>query len=201
MEPIAFNIPEPRKIRKAITPDQRKFVVMPLRAIRDRTLSLEDLRTLGLLCSYASKAGFSHVSQDRLARDTNRKLQAINRNMKNLERKGYYQEILHSVVGLRGAVKRIIYDDSLTADDVATITNESIDPFTIQQERQHYMTTVKPTRRGRPAKNKQPAVEVSLTFLECCKLVDVKDEIQLLQIERLYHDNITATELLNAWKR
>ena len=65
-----FDIPKKPKLKlKTAMPDQRQIAVMPLRALKDKTLRNGAIRVLGLVCSYANRAGITWVGQERLARD------------------------------------------------------------------------------------------------------------------------------------
>ena len=57
---IEFKIPKrPRIIEKEAPPDQRKFAVVPMAALTDERLHHLAIRVLGLVCSYANKAGIT----------------------------------------------------------------------------------------------------------------------------------------------
>ena len=65
-----FNLPNKPKIKlKPRQPDNRQVVVMPLRALKDMELTNGSIRVLGIVCSYANRAGITWVSQARLAED------------------------------------------------------------------------------------------------------------------------------------
>jgi len=62
-----FDIPKKPKLKlKTAMPDQRQIAVMPLRALKDKTLRNGAIRVLGLVCSYANRAGITWVGQERL---------------------------------------------------------------------------------------------------------------------------------------
>jgi len=126
-----FEIPKkPKIVEKVMQPDQRKFCVVPLRAVVAKDLTLTGLKVLCLLASYANKAGFTYVSQARMGNDLGVSLQAINRQIKQLERKGYIKQFDGYATNIKGKTKRIIYDEDITDREAEQIGGESKEPFT-----------------------------------------------------------------------
>lgn len=110
-------------------PDQRKFCVVPLRAVLAKDLTLTGLKILCLLASYANKAGFTYVSQARLANDIGVTVSAINRQIKQLETKGYIKQFSGYSTNIKGKTKRIIYDEEITDREAEQIAGEPKEPF------------------------------------------------------------------------
>lgn len=127
---MEYNLPKPPKIKeKVMQPDQRKFCVVPLRAVLAKDLTLTGLKILCLLASYANKAGFTYVSQARLANDIGVTVSAINRQIKQLETKGYIKQFSGYSTNIKGKTKRIIYDEEITDREAEQIAGEPKEPF------------------------------------------------------------------------
>ena len=128
---MEYKLPKPPKIKeKVMQPDQRKFCVVPLRAVLAKDLTLTGLKVLCVLASYSNKAGFSYVSQGRMANDLGVSLQAINRQIKQLETKGYIKQFSGYSTNIKGKTKRIIYDENISDREAEQIAGEPKEPFT-----------------------------------------------------------------------
>lgn len=126
-----YKLPKPPKIKeKVMQPDQRKFCVVPLRAVVAKDLTLTGLKVLCLLASYCNKAGFTYVSQGRLANDLGVNQSAINRQIKQLESKGYIKQFSGYSTNIKGKTKRIIYDEDISDREAEQIAGEPKEPFT-----------------------------------------------------------------------
>ena len=128
---MEYKLPKPPKIKeKVMQPDQRKFCVVPLRAVVAKDLTLTGLKVLCLLASYCNKAGFTYVSQARLANDLGVNQSAINRQIKQLETKGYIKQFGGYSTNIKGKTKRIIYDENISDREAEQIAGEPKEPFT-----------------------------------------------------------------------
>jgi len=128
---MEYKLPKPPKIKeKVMQPDQRKFCVVPLRAVVAKDLTLTGLKVLCLLASYCNKAGFTYVSQARLANDLGVNQSAINRQIKQLETKGYIKQFGGYSTNIKGKTKRIIYDENISDREAEQIAGEPREPFT-----------------------------------------------------------------------
>ena len=128
---MEYKLPKPPKIKeKVMQPDQRKFCVVPLRAVVAKDLTLTGLKVLCLLASYCNKAGFTYVSQARLANDLGVNQSAINRQIKQLETKGYIKQFGGYSTNIKGKTKRIIYDEKISDREAEQIAGEPREPFT-----------------------------------------------------------------------
>ena len=128
---MKYKLPKPPKIKeKVMQPDQRKFCVVPLRAVVAKDLTLTGLKVLCLLASYCNKAGFTYVSQARLANDLGVTTGAINRQIKQLETKGYIKQFGGYSTNIKGKTKRIIYDEKISDREAEQIAGEQREPFT-----------------------------------------------------------------------
>ena len=128
---MEYKLPKPPKIQeKVMQPDQRKFCVVPLRAVVAKDLTLTGLKVLCLLASYCNKAGFTYVSQARLANDLGVNQSAINRQIKQLETKGYIKQFGGYSTNIKGKTKRMIYDEKISDREAEQIAGEPREPFT-----------------------------------------------------------------------
>ena len=111
-------------------PDQRKFCVVPLRAVVAKDITLTGLKVLCLLASYCNKAGFTYVSQARLANDLGVTSGAINQQLKKLINNGYVKQYNGYATKIKGKTKRIVYDENITDREAEQIAGEPKEPFT-----------------------------------------------------------------------
>lgn len=150
-----FDIPKKPKLKlKTAMPDQRQIAVMPLRALKDRTLRNGAIRVLGLVCSYANRAGITWVGQERLAKDLGVTRSAITHYITILKKKNYV-EILNKGRKLNfTSTMRVIYNEQLCAADaiaVAASTEDLRSPMMILEEEKE-MTKKAPKTSSRAVK-------------------------------------------------
>jgi DNA-binding Lrp family transcriptional regulator len=126
---MEYNLPKKPKIKeKTPAPDQRKFAVVPLHII-DKAVTLESLRVLIVLSSYCNKAGFSHVSLNRIANDLGTTAQTVSYHMSRLQRLKIVKKISGHYTMIKGATRRIIYDDKISNEDASRIAQAPIEPY------------------------------------------------------------------------
>jgi hypothetical protein len=150
-----FDIPKKPKLKlKTAMPDQRQIAVMPLRALKDKTLRNGAIRVLGLVCSYANRAGITWVGQERLARDLGVTRSAITQYITILKKKNYV-EILNKGRKLNfTSTMRVVYNEKLCAEDaiaVAASTEDLRSPMMIRDEEME-MTKKVPKTSARAVK-------------------------------------------------
>ena len=136
-ESIAFALPKKPRIReKEPMPDQRKVCVLPIRAITDKAITDNMLRILAVLCSYCNRAGFTWVSQKRLAEDMKVSRQAITKQMAKLIAAGYVEVVRKGFRGERSNTVRVIFDITVDTATAIAVTNsiEDTRPPVIRQE-------------------------------------------------------------------
>jgi predicted ArsR family transcriptional regulator len=136
-ESIAFALPKKPRIReKEPMPDQRKVCVLPIRAITDKALTDNMLRILAVLCSYCNRAGFTWVSQKKLAEDMKVSRQAITKQMAKLIAAGYVEVVRKGFRGERSNTVRVIFDITVDTATAIAVTNsiEDTRPPVIRQE-------------------------------------------------------------------
>lgn len=147
-----FSIPKQPKVKiKPAPPDQRQIAVMPLRALKDRSLDNGAIRVLGLLCSYCNRAGITWVGQDRLARDLGVSRPAITRQLIALRKSNYIKTIVQGGKNSHTSTTRVIFNADIGTDDaMATMSDESRSPQMIEEEQQTMSTVpLKATRTAR----------------------------------------------------
>ena len=128
---MEYKLPKPPKIQeKVMQPDQRKFCVVPLRAVVAKDITLTGLKVLCLLASYCNKAGFTYVSQARLANDLGVTTGAVNQQLKKLINNGYVKQYNGYATKIKGKTKRIVYDENISDREAEQIAGEPKEPFT-----------------------------------------------------------------------
>ena len=148
---MGFVLPEKPLIERAERADARKFCVVPLRAFREKRLSLSQLRILGIYASYCNNAGMSFVSCTALGRDYGCSKSYMALMLQKIEKVGYIIRVKkQGVPGIRGCIRRMVYDVSIKTEDAIGISQDTlIDPT-------HPLKGVKMTGikngRGRPRK-------------------------------------------------
>lgn len=128
---MEYKLPKPPKIKeKVMQPDQRKFCVVPLRAVVAKDITLTGLKVLCLLASYCNKAGFTYVSQARMANDLGVTTGAVNQQLKKLINNGYVKQYDGYATKIKGKTKRIVYDENISDREAEQIAGEPKEPFT-----------------------------------------------------------------------
>jgi len=123
-EPVHFAIPKkPRIFAKDPLPDQRKVVVLPIKAVYDPKISHGALHVLAALCSYCNRAGITWVSQTRLAKELNITQQAVAKQFKQLRELGYLETVKKGFKGERTDTLRVIFDKSVDAATAMAVTS------------------------------------------------------------------------------
>ena len=103
--------------------------MLPFKAIIDKKVSAANIRTLGILAAYCNKQGFSIVGLRTMASKLKTSYQNVFNQLKKLEELGYVESRKRSAYpGIRGNLRRIIFDDSIKWDDVKgyMLDNEDI---------------------------------------------------------------------------
>ena len=123
-EPVNFDLPKkPRIFAKDPMPDQRKVVVLPIKAVYDPKISHGALHVLAALCSYCNRAGITWVSQTRLAKELNITQQAVAKQFKQLRELGYLETVKKGFKGERTDTLRVIFDKSVDAATAMAVTS------------------------------------------------------------------------------
>ena len=192
-----FDIPKkkPTIELKEKKPDARFYSVIPLRAIHDKRLTRGDYVNLISLCSYCSNNGFTFVAYSTIAQLRGCSSPNIARGMKKLQRLGYFEIVRKGYTGLRGALKRVIFDDSLSIQDQVSISNTPIEQPTQEA------TIMARYKRTTQVNNIQADSNSRITFQEALLVVSssLKSDEDLLRLEQLVSKGVTLAELLEAF--
>jgi hypothetical protein len=192
-----FDIPKkkPTIELKEKKPDARFYSVIPLRAIHDKRLTRGDYINLISLCSYCSNNGFTFVAYSTIAQLRGCSSPNIARGMKKLQRLGYFEIVRKGYTGLRGALKRVIFDDSLSIQDQVSISNTPIEQPTQEA------TIMARYKRTTQVNNIQADSNSRITFQEALLVVSssLKSDEDLLRLEQLVSKGVTLAELLEAF--
>jgi DNA-binding transcriptional regulator GbsR (MarR family) len=193
-----FDIPKnkPKIELKEKKPDGRYYSVVPLRAIHDKRLTRGDLINLMTLCSYCSNNGFTFVAYSTMAQLRGCSIPNIARGMKKLERFGYFEQVKKGYTGLRGSLKRVIYDETINADDAIAISNTPLEIPTQEN------ITMARHQRTKQTVNKQADTDTQITFNDALLVVShsLKSDSDLLRLEQLVSRGISRTELIKAFE-
>jgi hypothetical protein len=211
---MGFVLPDKPVIERVEREDGRKFCVVPLRAFREKKLSLSQLRILGIYASYCNNAGMSFVSCTALGRDYGCSKSYMALMLQKIEKVGYITRVKkHGVPGIRGCVRRMVYDASINTDDAIGISQSRlVEP--IHPLKGIKMTGIK-RGRGRPKKvvevntcesgnkvsestvNPTQGGESLLNWREVMGISgnSVRTENHILILERMCESGITLTQL------
>lgn len=193
-----YKIPKKPGIElKEKKPDARQFAVIPLRAIHDKKLTRGDLINLMALCSYCSPNGFTFVAYSTIAKLRGCSPQYIGKSLKKIEGLGYFEMVRSGYTGLRGALKRVIYDKTLTSEDQISISNHSINETILSETNE----MARYTKASKPANNKAKVDDTCITFSEALLVCSnsIKSDSDLLTLERLVSQGITLDQLKQAY--
>src|SRR6056300_1091781 len=115
---MEYKIPESIKIQKLRNKDHRYFVVIPFKAVLDQKVTPGNLRVLAVLAGYFNKQGFSIVGIRTLAEKLKVTYPTIQYHLQKLMKLGYVEMRPRSAYpGIRGNLRRIVYDNSVKWDD------------------------------------------------------------------------------------
>jgi hypothetical protein len=193
-----FTIPKKPGIElKEKKPDARQFSVVPLRAIHDKRLTRGDLINLMALCSYCSPNGFTFVAYSTIAKLRGCSPQYIGKSLKKIAGLGYFEMVRAGYTGLRGALKRVIYDSSLTSEDQVSISNHSINETILSETN----TMARYNKAIKPVSNKAKVDNTAISFDEAVLVViqSLKTDSDILTLERLVSRGITLSELKHTY--
>ena len=145
---VPFALPKkPKIVEKEPLPDQRKFSVMPIRAVKDKDLSHVAIRVLGLICTYTNRAGITWVGTQQLATDLQVTRQAISKQLVKLKAAGYVQVIHRGYHGKRNDTIRVIFDETIDTETAIAITSRHEDtrpPVMRKQQEDEINNTIDP---------------------------------------------------------
>jgi biotin operon repressor len=173
--------------------DARSYCVLPIRVCYDKTLTSTDFRMLCLLASYCSNNGFTFVSTQTLALKRGTSRQSVSKQLKKLVNKGYVINVRKGYKNIRGALRRIVFDESLTNEDVIAISNTPL-----QEPTSETINMRKRTNIAIKATHKQGA-DTPIKFDDALLVVSqyITSDSDLLRLERLIETGISKQELLD----
>jgi hypothetical protein len=192
-----FKLPDKPSISlKEKKPDGRYYSVVPLRAIHDKRLTRGDLINLITLCSYCSNNGFTFVAYSTMAELRGLSQPNISRGMMKLQKLGYFEIVRKGYTGLRGALKRVIYDEKINHVDQLAISNTPLDIPT------HESITMTNTKSRKARTINQAVSDSRITFDEALLVVShsLKSDSDLLRLEQLVSRGVSRAELLEAFE-
>lgn len=136
---IEFKLPKrrPKVVEKVAPPDQRRFAVVPMAALVDERLHHQAVRVLGLICSYANRAGITWVGQQRIADHLKISKQAVNKAIKELKEAGYLELVSRGFRGEKADTLRVIYQPGIGTEDAISLASsieDSRPPEQIRRE-------------------------------------------------------------------
>lgn len=172
--------------------DARVFSVIPLRAIHDKRLTRGDYVNLIALCSYCSNNGFTFVAYSTIAKLRGCSEPNVARGMKKLQKLGYFEIVRKGYTGLRGALKRIIFDSTLSIEDIVSISNTPIETPTREA-----LTMARYKKQVTPPINQEDTntpISYQDAVLACSN--SLKSDSDLLTLERIVSSGISRAELL-----
>jgi hypothetical protein len=195
-----FNIPTKPKVKlKPAPPDQRQIAVMPLRALKDRSLDNGAIRVLGLLCSYCNRAGITWVGHERLARDLGVSRTAITRQLVALRKKNYIKTIVQGGKNSHTSTTRVIFNEDIGTDDaMAMVSDESRSPQMIEEEQQSMSTVpLKATKTARKT-IKLPVKAEALAAIEkaMCDVLVTHNNVEGI-VQSIYRSVFFKDKLIN----
>lgn len=192
-----YDIPSKPSIElKAQADDARSYCVLPMRVCYDKALTSTDFRMLCLLASYCSNNGFTFVSTNTLALRRGTSRQSVSKQLKKLVNAGYVINVRKGYKNIRGALRRIVFDATLSNDDVISISNTPLIESTNEA-----INMIKRTNKTTNATNKSDAL-TPITFDDALLVVKhlINSDNDLLRLERLILTGITHTQLLESFK-
>jgi hypothetical protein len=192
MAPMRINIPDraPKIVKKEHVPDARALAIVPLRAFKDRTLTAGQFRALGIVCSYANRAGLLWAGLERMGKDLGISTVAMHKYCKQLEAKGYLRTVYKGFAGERANTRQIVYNQEASMNQIIKQTGAEA-PFMAEKREKQASKKRKQLERSREkaSDNTINSVEVKQTAMQSVHDVmqlknKVSDKIWQLAIQR-----------------
>ncbi len=113
-----------------------------------------------------------------------------------LQKLGYFEIVRKGYTGLRGALKRVIYDEKINHVDQLAISNVPLDIPT------HESITMTNTKSRKARTINQAVSDSRITFDEALLVVShsLKSDSDLLRLEQLVSRGVSRAELLEAFE-
>jgi DNA-binding transcriptional regulator YhcF (GntR family) len=126
---------KPEEIKQEKPTDNRIYIVVPYRALKDKRFTIQRMRALLTICSYANHTGNAWPSVERMAEDMGIMQPTMQAHIKWLTEKGYLVTINNSyTVGKHAKPRAIVYDPNNPPDTDLIALNQAEDT---QQEQEN----------------------------------------------------------------
>jgi hypothetical protein len=189
---------KPRVIHKEQQPDQRQFSVVPIRAITDRTLTGMELRVLMMFCSYTNRGGLTWVGLAKIGKHLNVSTVRAAFLTRSLITKGYIRVLYKGFAGERAQTRQIIYNATLSVEDIVSITGEP-PPYIIAGDEKSFNnqqhkgeTMAKRKLLTKNTVNDSALSNLKEKTIDDNKLIERINEEQVLQLQRTVGADILA---------
>jgi biotin operon repressor len=140
-----FHLPARPEVEQTEKQDGRKFIVLPFRVYHDKEITRQALRVLVMLAAHANRNGFLWCGMQRIADDLGVTQEAVSQQVVKLKQAGYIEETAKPYYGgptARTATLRIIYDPTMSAEDVISRDSRSDDLLPNIQESNEAITSL-----------------------------------------------------------
>jgi len=117
---------KPEDIKPEQPKDQRLFIVVPYRALHDKRFTIQRMRALLTICSYANHKGNLWPSVERMAQDMGIMQPTMQAHIRWLTDKGYLVTINNSyTVGKHAKPRAVVYDPDNPPDSELIALNQA----------------------------------------------------------------------------
>jgi len=140
-----FHLPARPEVAQTEKQDGRNFIVLPFRVYHDKEITRQALRVLVMLAAHANRNGFLWCGMQRIADDLGVTQEAVSQQVVKLKQSGYIEETAKPYYGgptARTATLRIIYDPTMSAEDVISRDSRSDDLLPNIQESNGSITSL-----------------------------------------------------------
>jgi DNA-binding transcriptional MocR family regulator len=196
------------RIKQAEHRDLRKHATIPLRAFTDKRVGHAALKVLGIICSYANRAGLLWVGQRKLAQDLGVSFQAVNRQVGKLKRLGYLETVYRGYRGEKADTLRVVFDPSISTTDAVALASTVEDcraPRMIERdEYMAFLESEEPMPRRTKKKTQVDSVKLSgvdrplrLTIDEVLREETKVTEADMSALERAIEAGLTRSRWLS----
>jgi hypothetical protein len=104
--------------------DQRKFAVLPIGAIWDKSINPFTFRVLAAIASYANRAGVCYVSAGKLATLLQTTRPRVSAATSKLKKAGWIKQLGFAVPGVRGATLQVMFEPDMDITDAVAIASK-----------------------------------------------------------------------------
>jgi len=127
---------KPEDIKQEKPTDNRIYIVVPYRALKDKRFTIQRMRALLTICSYANHKGNAWPSVERMAEDMGIMQPTMQAHIRWLTEKGYLVTINNSyTVGKHAKPRAIVYDPNNPPDTELIALNQAEDTQQEQEQK------------------------------------------------------------------